>query len=196
MTATPFHGSLDPNTQSIHVPFQFSFPDAASRTGAPASRLLGGASKLAYQQDTSSLWLLTSVSPTPVWSQVAGSNTQSHRNFTLLRDGTWDNRIVPLWQGLSAASANIRQVAAYASSNGGTGSLNFNLQKRDWGAIFSGSDAQNFFGNNITANGSGNNWILSPACSIDPRGYLMFAGSSAAEVDATVKMVNITVYYD
>jgi hypothetical protein len=58
MTATPDHGSLDQDVQGIHVPFQYKFADEASRTGAPASRLTGGASKFAYQEDTSAIWLL------------------------------------------------------------------------------------------------------------------------------------------
>lgn len=74
MAATPSHGDLDPDVQGVHVPFQYSFADATSRTGAPASMLLGGASKLALQRDNMSLWLLTSVSPTPTWQQIGGSN--------------------------------------------------------------------------------------------------------------------------
>ncbi len=70
MTATPDHGQLDASLQGIHVPFQFLFPDEASRTGAPASRLAGGASKLGYQVDTSALWLLASASPTPTWASL------------------------------------------------------------------------------------------------------------------------------
>ena len=74
MAANPFHGSVDPDVMGVHVPFQYSFADSASRTGAPASMLLGGASKLALQRDNMSLWLLTSVSPTPTWQQIGGSN--------------------------------------------------------------------------------------------------------------------------
>ncbi len=70
MAATPAHGQLDNDVQGVHVPFQFSFADEASRMGAPASRLTGGASKLAYQRDTSSLWLLASASPTPTWASM------------------------------------------------------------------------------------------------------------------------------
>ncbi len=77
MAATPDHSSLDQSVQGIHVPFQFSFADEASRVGAPASRLIGGASKLAYQQDTSSLWLLASASPTPTWASMAAGIVSS-----------------------------------------------------------------------------------------------------------------------
>lgn len=75
MAATPDHGSLDQNLQGIHVPFQFKFPDEASRTGAPASRLTGGASKFAYQEDTSALWFLAETEPTPTWASMAAGIT-------------------------------------------------------------------------------------------------------------------------
>jgi hypothetical protein len=71
MTATPDHGSLDQDVQGIHVPFQYKFADEASRTGAPASRLTGGASKFAYQEDTSAIWLLAETEPTPTWASMA-----------------------------------------------------------------------------------------------------------------------------
>ena len=73
MATSTWHGDFDPDTQGIHVPFQFSFADQASRTGAPASMLSGGGSKLALQRDDFSLWILSSVSPTPTWKAVGGS---------------------------------------------------------------------------------------------------------------------------
>ena len=75
MSADPRHGHLDPDVQGIHIPFQFTFEDQASRTGAPASRLTGGASKLALQLSDFSLWQLSSVSPTPVWIQIGAGST-------------------------------------------------------------------------------------------------------------------------
>jgi hypothetical protein len=77
MAASPDHGKLDNSSQGIHCVHQYSFPDAASRTGAPASMLVGGASKIGLQEDNFSLWLLQNASPTPSWVQIGGSSLVS-----------------------------------------------------------------------------------------------------------------------
>jgi hypothetical protein len=62
------HSAL--GTGEIHIPYQWSYADAAARTGA-SGFAPGDVGKLARQLDDNSLWLLTSTTPT--WVAVGGS---------------------------------------------------------------------------------------------------------------------------
>lgn len=195
MAADPRHGHIDPDVQGVHIPFQFTFPNAASRTGAPASLLAGGASKLALQGDNFSLWMLSSVSPTPTWVQVGAGNTgapasAAHVSFSLSSTGNWNNRIYPVWQAPRGASVNILQVDA--ATSGGT-SLALKLQKRSWGSL--PTNGTDLFLNNLAATPSGVSLTSFSASRLNPRDHVVFVGASAAAESGSVQSVHITMYY-
>jgi hypothetical protein len=64
------HGQLGP-TDGIHVPFSWSYANAAARLAA-VGFVAGDVGKLALQQDTSGLWELTGYSPI-AWTAMAGA---------------------------------------------------------------------------------------------------------------------------
>jgi hypothetical protein len=57
---------------SIHVPYNWSYANAAARTGATGF-VAGDLGTLARQTDNDSLWMLTATTPT--WVQVGVSST-------------------------------------------------------------------------------------------------------------------------
>lgn len=111
MTATPKHGQLSQSEQGIHVAHQFYFPNATSRTSAPASRLTGGASKLALQGNDFSLWLLSSVSPTPTWVAVGAGSAGNDATGQNLGTG------IPLFQEAVGGDLRFRTIVAGTGVN-------------------------------------------------------------------------------
>lgn len=55
-------------SEGVHIPYNWSYADAAARTGATVTG--DDVGKLAHQQDDDSLWLLTAATPT--WVKVGG----------------------------------------------------------------------------------------------------------------------------
>lgn len=67
-----FHA--DETTGSVHIPYAFSYADAAARTGA-SGFVTADLGKLARQLDDNSLWMLTATTPTWVSVATAGGYT-------------------------------------------------------------------------------------------------------------------------
>ncbi len=63
MAVSPDHGKLDASVQGIHVPYQWTYADAAARTSATGF-VATDVGKLARQLDNNSLWMLTATTPT------------------------------------------------------------------------------------------------------------------------------------
>src|SRR3989304_6314094 len=59
-------------TEGIHVPYNWTYADAAARTGATGF-VTADVGKLARQLDNNSLWMLTATTPT--WSFIASGIT-------------------------------------------------------------------------------------------------------------------------
>lgn len=72
MAASPDHGKLDESLQGIHRAYQWSYADAAARTGA-GGFVSTDVGKFARQLDNNTIWLLTAVTPT--WVQVGNAGT-------------------------------------------------------------------------------------------------------------------------
>lgn len=85
--ATTVHGNF--TGTEIHVPYAWTYADAAARTGA-GGFVSGDVGKLALQLDDNSLWLLTATTPT--WVQVGGSPWL----FTQTADNNINNSITEL----------------------------------------------------------------------------------------------------
>jgi hypothetical protein len=87
MSASPSHGLVDPTTQGIHVPYQWSYATSAARvaaTGFTATDI----GKLALQTSDNSLWLLTAT--TPLWVAVSYDSPKAQPDgWTLYDQVTW-----------------------------------------------------------------------------------------------------------
>lgn len=197
MAESSDHSLIDPDRQGVHVPFQFSVADHASRASIPASMLSDGASKLLLQRSDFSIWMPSSLSPTPEYIR-AGGGVQSETFFvTASAEGGWDNASFPLWQAPINASISLSQVNVdVMGATIGTDDplVRFNLHKRDWGDLNQGnSDAQLLNGQQSAP--SGGSQFTSFATSVmEPKSHLVFTTDSPGASGA-VSSLALTMYY-
>ncbi len=68
----PLHGDVP--LGQVHIPYNWTYADAASRTGATGF-VSGDVGKFARQTDDDSIWMLTAVTPT--WQRIDGAGAPS-----------------------------------------------------------------------------------------------------------------------
>lgn len=124
---------------------------------------------------------------------ITSGSPEKQATATIGASNTWNNELIPLFQGPIASSGTIVEILATTSGTNDPG-LSFNLQHRDWGQLTNASAGIDIFAASQTATSAGEQFTTFARASLDPRAHLMFTTGSGAE-SGSVNYVQISVFY-
>ena len=127
-------------------------------------------------------------------SIITIANAASSKSFSLTigASNTWNNELIPIWQGPRSGCATLIEVDATTSGTN-TPILNFNLQRRDFGAM--NSAGVDIFAASQAADADGLSQTSFATSVVASKNHLMFTTGSGAE-GGSVNYLQLTVYYE
>lgn len=123
---------------------------------------------------------------------VANAASVGAVTFTVGASNTWNNELIPVWQGPRAGSYTLVELNATASGVASSASLSFNLQRRDFGAI--NSAGVDIFTASQVGTTTGLSQTSFSTSVIAAKNHLMFTTGSGAE-SGSVNYFSVTLYY-
>lgn len=122
---------------------------------------------------------------------IANDASAHSMSFTIGTSNTWNNELIPVFQGPRSGSFTLIEIDATTSGTT-TPTLAFNFQRRDFGAM--NSAGTDIFAASQTADADGLSQTSFATSVVGPKNHIMFTTGSGAE-GGSVNYVTFTFYY-